>query len=133
MNDETLTQLGATLIWLGDAFLIAGFALIAALFAFHLILNRTNKHLQQKLDELEEQVKNRMICLDVESQNGQYFCYDSDTNQFICQGFTIEEIISSFRKRFPGKEAVLSGNADDPIMRELIRQLKELKQNDTSA
>ena len=48
-------------------------------------------------------------------------------------GVNIEEIILAFRKRYPDKNAVLSGDADNPAMQELIRQYKELKTKEDGA
>ena len=55
-----------------------------------------------------------LIGLDIEVDNGVYFCYNHTDKQFVCQGGTVAEIRKSFGERFPGKTAYLAGG--DPAV-----------------
>jgi hypothetical protein len=80
----------------------------------------------QALDE------ERLIALTVEQQHDQYFCYNSVTNDFVCQGRDLEEIRERFRERYPNKDAAIY-DGDRTAVATLKSQLKELKkQNENS-
>ena len=76
--------------------------------------------MSQALDE------ERLIALTVEQENNQYFCYNSVTNDFVCQGRDLKEIKERFRARYPNKDAAIY-NGDETAVATLKSQLKDLK------
>jgi SMC interacting uncharacterized protein involved in chromosome segregation len=74
----------------------------------------------QALDE------ERLIPLTVEADLDQYFCYNSITKSFVCQGRNMKEIIERFRLRYPDKSAAIY-DGDETAVRTLKSQLENLK------
>ena len=80
----------------------------------------------QALDE------ERLIALTVEQEHDQYFCYNSITKDFVCQGRDLKEIRERFRARYPDKDAAIY-DGDATAVATLKSQLKDLKkQNENS-
>jgi hypothetical protein len=80
----------------------------------------------QALDE------ERLIALTVELDDNQYFCYNSITKDFVCQGSDLTEIRKRFRERYPDKDAAIY-DGDQTAVATLKSQLEELKkQNENS-
>jgi hypothetical protein len=75
----------------------------------------------QALDE------ERLIALTVEVDHNQYFCYNSITKDFVCQGSNLKEIRERFRERYPDKDAAIY-DGDETAVATLKLQLKELKE-----
>jgi hypothetical protein len=59
--------------------------------------------------EVIQEAENNLIGMDIEINNGVYFCYNNKDKQFICQGTTVAEIRTAFEARYPGKIAYLVG------------------------
>ena len=70
----------------------------------------------------------RLIPLTVEVDQNQYFCYNSITKAFVCQGYSLKEIIERFRQRYPNKAAAIY-DGDETAVRTLKSQLKDLDEN----
>lgn len=68
----------------------------------------------------------KLIALTIEVDNNQYLCYNSVTNDFVCQGRDLKEIRERFRERYPDKDAAIY-NGDETAVAVLKSQLKELK------
>jgi hypothetical protein len=81
--------------------------------------------------EISQAAEENMIGLDIELDNGMYFCYNSQDKQYICQGATVAEIRQAFGKRFPGKTAYLAGG-DPSVVAELKTELLKLGINENS-
>ena len=79
--------------------------------------------------ELSTTMKNlaqeRLIALTVEIDNNQYFCYNALTKDFVCQGYSLKEIIERFRLRFPNKAAAIY-DGDETAVRTLRNQMEEM-------
>ena len=73
----------------------------------------------------------RLIPLTVEVDLDQYFCYNSITKAFVCQGRNLKEIVERFRQRYPDKAAAIY-DGDETAVRTLKSQLKELGENFSS-
>ena len=103
--------------------------------------NRIRVLLEEAMKEVEEpneqqtlkdRVENgRIILLEVEVADNQFFCYNSKTNQFVCQGSNVTEIIENFKQRFPGLNAVLH-TGDETALNTLRQQLKEHREGSDS-
>ena len=82
--------------------------------------------------ELTTTMKNlaqeRLIALTVEIDNNQYFCYNALTKDFVCQGYSLKEIIERFRLRFPDKAAAIY-DGDETAVQTLRSQMKELDES----
>ena len=108
--------------------LIIGFfagIIMSGVFAFQTI----RKTLREA--ELAEQTKKQEIGMRVEVDKDMYYCYNNETNQFLCQGRNLEEIRDSFRARFPGADAYLSAG-EESVLTTLAEQLKQLKNENSS-
>ena len=74
----------------------------------------------------------RLIALTVEVDDDQYFCYNSITKDFVCQGRDLKEIRERFRERYPDKDAAIY-DGDQTAVATLKSQLKELKANNENS
>jgi hypothetical protein len=81
------------------------------------------QRIRGRVDDMVNQIINEaeanLVGLDIEVENGVYFCYNNEDKQFVCQGNTVAEIREGFRQRYPTKTAYLAGG--DP---ELIERFK---------
>jgi hypothetical protein len=114
------------LIWLGNIMMIAGIILLVGLAVFWYVLRRVNDRLEQQLTELVEELENRIIGLDVEVDNNQYFLYNTQDKSFVCQGATAEEIKEKFLARCPGQNAYFAGG-DERAIEYLTQEFVRLK------
>jgi hypothetical protein len=123
-------EFGDFLIYFGIGWVITN--LVLGMLAFLL-----RRHIEQSIEQelvgvgqaLDEE---RLIALTVEQQNDQYLCYNSVTNDFVCQGRDLKEIRERFRERYPNKDAAIY-DGDTTAVSALKSQLKELKkQNENS-
>jgi len=114
------------LIWLGNLMMIAGIVLLVGLAVFWYVLRRVNDRLEQQLTELVEELENRIIGLDVEVDNNQYFLYNTLDKSFVCQGSTAEEIKERFLTRCPGQNAYFAGG-DERAIEYLTQEFVRLK------
>jgi hypothetical protein len=115
---------GDFLIWLGLAWL-AFTVTVAVLEALLMVWvrRRMSDELTAVGLALDEE---RLIALTVEVDQNQYFCYNSITKDFVCQGRDLKEIRERFRERYPDKDAAIY-DGDKTAVATLKSQLKELK------
>jgi hypothetical protein len=106
--------------------MIAGIILMTVLAVVWYILRRFNDRLEQQLTELVEELENRIIGLDVEVDNNQYFLYNTLDKSFVCQGATAEEIKQRFMARFPNQNAYFAGG-DERAIEYLTQEFLRLK------
>ena len=85
-------------------------------------LERQIRSVVQELDQ------EQLIPLTVEVDQNQYFCYNSITKAFVCQGHSLKEIIDRFKQRYPEKAAAIY-DGDETAVRTLKSQLKDLDEN----
>ena len=93
-----------------------------------MIKRRTDSNLEEVSNDLELE---RLIPLTVEVVDNQYFCYNSITQDFVCQGTDLVSIVRKFKQRYPDKAAAIF-DGDDTAVRTLKSQLKELDENSSS-
>lgn len=79
----------------------------------------------------DQVIAGKIIPLKVEVDQDQYLCYNHLTNQFVCQGSNVQEIIDRFKQRFPGLNAALE-SGDETALKTLRQQLKEHRENNNS-
>ena len=93
------------------------------------------QRIRGRVDEMVNQIINEaeanLVGLDIEVDNGVYFCYNNEDKQFICQGATVAEIRTAFQSRFPGKTAYLAGG-DPKVVAELKTELLKVSSNENS-
>jgi hypothetical protein len=90
-----------------------------------------HRHFEQYIDQELTSVgqaldEERLIALTVEQENDQYFCYNSITKDFVCQGRNLTEIRERFRERYPDKDAAIY-DGDQTAVATLKSQLNDLK------
>jgi hypothetical protein len=104
-----------------------GFVVLYAGYLYRDLKKRVDKMIEEVIAEHEA----NMVGLDVEIDNGRYFCYNSKDKQFVCQGATVGEIAVAFRARFPGKTAYLAGGEPE-VVEQFKAELLKLVTNETS-
>jgi hypothetical protein len=123
-------EFGDFLIWFGIGWVITN--LVLSVLAWLL-----RRHIEQSMESelvgvgqaLDEE---RLIALTVEIDQNQYFCYNSITKDFVCQGSDLTEIRKRFRERYPDKDAAIY-DGDRTAVAALKSQLEDLKkQNENS-
>ena len=132
-----MTDIGQFMMEVGD-FLI-GFALTYLVVALVFGLLKTwlmykfEQHISQELTTVGQALdEEKLIALTVEVDQDQYFCYNSITKDFVCQGSDLKEIRERFRARYPDKDAAIY-DGDESAVATLKLQLKDLKkQNENS-
>jgi len=106
---------------------------VVIMILIHVGLNMLTRMVKRRVDSDLEEVSNdleleRLIPLTVEVVDNQYFCYNSITQDFVCQGVNLVEIVKRFKQRYPEKSAAIY-NGDETAVRTLKSQLKELDEN----
>jgi hypothetical protein len=93
------------------------------------------QRIRGRVDEMVNQIINEaeanLVGIDIEVDQGRYFCYNSEDKQFVCQGTTVAEIRTAFQARFPGKTAYLAGG-DPRVIAEFKTELLKLSINENS-
>ena len=114
------------LIVLGDILMIVGVILLAGMLVFWYLLKRFNDRLEAELDSVLKQVEDRIIGLEVEVDNNQYFVYNVKDKSFICQGTTAQQILDGFRARCPDKNAYFAAG-DERAIEYLTQEILRIK------
>jgi hypothetical protein len=70
--------------------------------------------------------KEKLIPLTIELCGDEFFCYNSLTKDFVCQGKDYYEIKQRFQLRFPGKHAAIHQGTDHALQT-LKRQMQDLE------
>ena len=117
-------EFGDFLIWFGIGWVITN--LVLSLLAF-LLRRHIEQSMEQELTGVGQALdEERLIALTVEQDNDEYFCYNSITKDFVCQGRDLKEIRERFRARYPDKDAAIY-DGDQTAVATLKSQLKDLK------
>ena len=117
-------EFGDFLIWFGLSYFVISivFGLLEAW-----LMHRLSRDIGEELSSVGQALdEERLIALTVEQENDQYFCYNSVTNDFVCQGRDLTEIRERFRARYPNKDAAIY-DGDTTAVAALKSQLKDLK------
>ena len=114
------------LIGLGNILMIVGVVLLVGLVVVWYILRQFNDRLEQQLTELVQELEDRIIGLEVEVDNNQYFLYNIKDKSFICQGATAEEIKQRLMARCPNQNAYFAGG-DERAIEYLTQEFVRLK------
>jgi hypothetical protein len=91
-----------------------------------------SRHLENQIRTVVRDLdQEQLIPLTVEVDSDQYFCYNSITKAFVCQGRSLKEIVERFKQRYPEKSAAIY-DGNETAVRTLKSQLKELDENRSS-
>ena len=107
------------LIGIGIGF---GFVVLYAWYLYRDLKGRVDRMIEEVIAEHEAS----MVGLDIELDNGVYFCYDTKDKQFVCQGPSVVEVARAFRDRFPGKTAYLA-NGDEEVLAKFRAELEKMR------
>lgn len=102
---------------------LLGFGMVA-LYIWYL-WNKIKNQIDQMIEEVINEAEANLVGLDIEVDNGVYFCYNNEDKQFVCQGTTVGEIAVAFRARFPTKTAYLAGG-DPTVVEQFKSELLKL-------
>ena len=106
-----------------------GFGVILFLLFVWILSRRIQIRFESELSTtMKNLAQERLIALTVEIDNNQYFCYNALTKDFVCQGYSLKEIIERFRLRFPDKAAAIY-DGDETAVKTLRNQMEELDEN----
>jgi hypothetical protein len=106
-----------------------GFGMIV-LYAWYLYRDLKSR-VDQMIAEVIQEAEANLIGLDIEVDNGTYFCYNNEDKQFVCQGSTVEEIRKGFQSRYPTKTAYLA-DGDPAVVEHFKTELLKLSQSENS-
>jgi hypothetical protein len=132
-----MENIGKFLMEFGDFLIYFGIGWLFFSIAVNLLEFLLRRHIERSMESeltgvgqaLDEE---RLIALTVEVDQNQYFCYNSITKDFVCQGSDLKEIRERFRARYPDKDAAIY-DGDETAVATLKLQLKDLKkQNENS-
>jgi hypothetical protein len=100
---------------------------IVSWFVFTWVVSRylEQRQIGQVVRDLDQE---QLIPLTVEVDQDQYFCYNSITKAFVCQGYSLKEIVERFKQLYPDKAAAIY-DGDETAVRTLKLQLKDLDEN----
>ena len=106
-----------------------GFGVIVFLLFVWILSRRIRIQFESELSTtMKNLAQERLKALTVEIDNNQYFCYNALTKDFVCQGYSLKEIIERFRLRFPHKAAAIY-DGDETAVKTLRNQMEELDEN----
>jgi hypothetical protein len=127
---QFIMEFGDFLIYFSIGWLIFSIALSVLEF---LLRRHVERSMGSELTGVEHALdEERLIALTVEVDHNQYFCYNSLSKDFVCQGSDLKEIRERFRARYPDKDAAIY-DGDQTAVATLKSQLQELKkQNENS-
>ena len=80
--------------------------------------------LEKQIVHVEKSLESEFVMLDLEHTDNQYFCYNTKTKDFVCQGRDMSEIVKNFKSRYPAKRGVIY-NAETHAVTALDEDLKE--------
>ena len=83
---------------------------------------------QPDQDYVDRAITGDLVLLTVEIDHNQYLCYNALTQEFVCQGVDVTEIVQRFRARFPDKSVTIF-NGDDTAVATLQQQSRARHEN----
>ena len=132
-----MTDIGQFFVEFGDFLIYFGIGWVITSLGLSLLAFLLRRHIERSMEQELTSVgqaldEEKLIALTVEVDDDQYFCYNSITKDFVCQGSDLKEIRERFRARYPDKDAAIY-DGDESAVATLKLQLKELKkQNENS-
>lgn len=96
-----------------------------------ILFQRIRGRVDDMVNQIIQEAEADLIGIDIEVDQGRYFCYNNEDKQFVCQGTTVAEIKQAFQDRFPGKTAYLAGG-DPDVVAKFKTELTKLKTNENN-
>lgn len=96
-----------------------------------ILFQRIKGQVDDMVNQIIQEAEADLIGIDIEVDQGRYFCYNNEDKQFVCQGTTVAEIKQAFQDRFPGKTAYLAGG-DPDVVAKFKTELTKLKTNENN-
>lgn len=91
-----------------------------------LLLSYLTRELRREVEDIVDRLDSgKLIPVTVEVDQNQYFCYNSITKAFVCQGYNIKEIADRFNLRFPESKLAIH-NGDETAVKVLKEQMEKL-------
>jgi hypothetical protein len=112
-------------------FIVLGIGFMLLVMYVWILYQRIKGRIDDMVDRIINEAEADLVGLDIEVDQGRYFCYNSEDKQFVCQGATVAEIRTAFQARFPDKTAYLAGG-DPRVVAELKTELLKLGINENS-
>jgi Flp pilus assembly protein TadB len=126
---ETIVDFVQWVLWIACVVVLATWLAELVLKTYLLIkIKKYQTELQPVLDVMERAVAGQLILLTVEVDHNQYLCYNALTQEFVCQGIDVTEIVQRFRARFPDKSLTIF-NGDDTAVETLQQQSRAQHEN----
>jgi Flp pilus assembly protein TadB len=126
---ETIVDFAQWVLWIACVVVLATMLAEMVLKTYLLIkIKKYQTELQPVLDVMERAVAGQLILLTVEVDHNQYLCYNALTQEFVCQGVDVTEIVQRFRARFPDKSLTIF-NGDDTAVETLQQQSRAQHEN----
>jgi len=116
--------IGGILMGIGIGFVVLGLYI-------WILFQRVRGRVDRMVDQIIQDAAADLVGLDIEVDNGVYFCYNNKDKQFVCQGTTVAEIRQAFQARHPGKTAYLAGG-DPRVVETFKTELLRLGTNENS-
>jgi hypothetical protein len=126
---ETIVDFAQWVLWIACAVILVTWLAELVLKTYVLIkIKQHQSELQPVLDYAERAAAGELILLTVEVDHNQYLCYNALTQEFVCQGIDVTEIVQRFRARFPDKSLTIF-NGDDTAVETLQQQSRAQHEN----
>ena len=109
---------GGILMGIGIGFIMLGLYI-------WILFQRIKGRVDRMVNQIIQEAQTDLIGLDIEVDNGVYFCYNNEDKQFVCQGTTVAEIKKTFKERYPTKIAYLA-RGDPAVVEQFRIELKKL-------
>jgi hypothetical protein len=90
------------------------------------------QRLAEAVEENIEEAANHRIEMKVEQHGNMLYAFRSEDDGFVCQGTNLQELKKQFVQQFPGYTGSMVGKTDE-LHKELLKQLKEIKNEDSSS
>jgi hypothetical protein len=116
----------------GGILMVIGIGFVMLGLYIWILFQRIRGRVDRMVNQIIQEAESNLIGIDIEVDQGRYFCYNSEDKQFVCQGTTVEEIRTAFRSRFPDKTAYLAGG-DPTVIAEFKTELLKLGTNENSS
>ena len=89
---------------------------IANLF-FSFLLYRAEKEAKQDIEKILDRVNEIVHRVKVENHHDNWYWYDADSDRFLAQGATPDEVIDHVKSRFPDHVFLLESNDENKILK----------------
>jgi hypothetical protein len=126
---ETIVDFAQWVLWIACVVVLVTWLAELVLKTYLLIkIKQYQTELQPVLDYAQRAATGELILLTVEVDHNQYLCYNALTQEFVCQGIDVTEIVQRFRARFPDKTVTIF-NGDTTAVATLQQQSRVRHEN----